>query len=127
MSGSPDDLQGTDLLAQERTAVADILAIARAQGTPLEALSRGTFRVLEMVGQGVETLITGQKTPPQQLPPPDSIRRLQSSDPAGRLARSHHERFLIEEQMRDQFVRSGSSVTADHIAKIVQRARDDST
>jgi ATP-dependent Clp protease ATP-binding subunit ClpA len=117
----------TELLAQERSAVEDILAIARARGTPLEALSRGTIRVLEMMGQGVETLITGQKTPSQPLPPPDSIRRLQSSDPAGRLARSHNDRFLLEEQMREQLVRSGSSVTADHITKTVQRASRESS
>jgi hypothetical protein len=115
----------SELLAEERIAVEDILAIARARGTPLEALSRGTFRVLEMVGQGVETLITGQKTPPQPLPPPDSIRRLQSSDPAGRLARSHHERLLIEDQMRDQLARSGSSITGEHITRTLQRARGD--
>src|SRR5262249_53117084 len=65
-----------ELLAQERIAVDDILTIAEARGTPLEAFSRGTFRVLEMVGQGVETLITGQKTERPPLPPPDSIRRL---------------------------------------------------
>jgi ATP-dependent Clp protease ATP-binding subunit ClpA len=116
----------TELLAQERIAIEDILAIARSRGTPLETLSRGTFRVLEMMGQGVETLITGQKTPPQPLPPPDSIRRLKSSDPAGRLARSHHERLTIEDQIRDQLDRSGSLVTADHITKTLQRARGDS-
>ena len=111
-----------ELLAQERAAVDDILAIAEARGTPLEALSRGTFRVLEIVGQGVETLITGQKTARPPLPPPDSIRRLQASDPAGRLTRSHQERLLIEDRLRDQLDRSGSSVTAEHIKNTLHRA-----
>src|SRR5262249_26817155 len=75
----------TEVLARERAAVDGILAMAEARGPPLEALSRGTFRVLEIVGQGVETLITGQKPARPPLPPPDSIRRLQASDPAGRL------------------------------------------
>ena len=105
----------TALLAQERLAVEDILAIAQARGTPLEAFSRGTYRVLEIVGQGVETLITGQKSERQPLPPPDSIRRLQSSDPAGRLAQSHQERLLIEDRLRDQLDKTGLLVTAEHV------------
>ena len=114
-----------ELLAQERIAVDDILTIAEARGTPLEAFSRGTFRVLEMVGQGVETLITGQRTERPPLPPPDSIRRLQSSDPAGRLSRCHQERLLIEDRLRDQLDRSGSCVTAEHIKNTLHRASTD--
>jgi ATP-dependent Clp protease ATP-binding subunit ClpA len=115
----------TELLAQERVAVDDIIAIALARGTPLEAFSRGTYRVLEIVGQGVETLITGQKTERQPLPPPDSIRRLQSSDPAGRLAQSHQERLLIEDRLRDQLDKSGLSVTAEHVKSTLHRPSDD--
>jgi hypothetical protein len=114
-----------ELLAQERVAVDDIIAIAQARGTPLEAFSRGTYRVLEMVGQGVETLITGQKTERQPLPPPDSIRRLQSSDPAGRLAQSHQERLLVEDRLRDQLDKSGLVVTAEHVKNTLHHPSDD--
>ena len=115
----------TELLAQERVAIEDLLAIAQARGTPLEVFSRGTYRVLEIVGQGVETLITGQKTERQPLPPPDSIRRLQSSDPAGRLAQSHQERLLIEDRLRDQLDKSGLLITAEHVKNTLHHPTND--
>ncbi|HKF55172.1 MAG TPA: hypothetical protein VKJ45_07000, partial [Blastocatellia bacterium] len=115
----------TELLAQERVAIEDLLAIAQARGTPLEVFSRGTYRVLEIVGQGVETLITGQKTERQPLPPPDSIRRLQSSDPAGRLAQSHQERLLIEDRLRDQLDKAGRLVSAEHVKNTLHHPTND--
>jgi len=128
-SGAVDELnrKRNALLQQERVAVEDIIAIAQARGTPLEAFSRGTYRVLEIVGQGVETLITGQKSERQPLPPPDSIRRLQSSDPAGRLAQSHQERLLIEDRLRDLLDKSGLLVTAEHVKNTVHRPSNDRT
>jgi ATP-dependent Clp protease ATP-binding subunit ClpA len=126
-SGTIEELnrKRSALLAQERVAIEDLLAIAQARGTPLEVFSRGTYRVLEIVGQGVETLITGQKTERQPLPPPDSIRRLQSSDPAGRLAQSHQERLVIEDRLRDQLDKSGLLVTAEHVKNTLHRPGND--
>ncbi|HXG68591.1 MAG TPA: AAA family ATPase [Blastocatellia bacterium] len=107
------------LIAGERQAIEQILALDEARGTPLERFSRSTFKVLEALGLGVEKIFTGQTTPRDPLPLPDSIRRLRESDPAGRLARLHAERLRVEDQLRTALIHEGLSITADDIKATV--------
>jgi hypothetical protein len=99
-----------------------MLSLAEAKGTPLERFSRGTFKVFEAVGLGVEKLITGQTTSRRPLPVPDSVRRLQARDPAGQLARVHCERLLLEDELKESLTAHGFTITADHIRTIVGAA-----
>ena len=48
------------LHAAERHTIEAMLKAVEAKGTPLERFSRGTFKVFEAVGLGVEKLLTGQ-------------------------------------------------------------------
>jgi ATP-dependent Clp protease ATP-binding subunit ClpA len=107
------------LRAAERQAVDELLVVAEAKGTTLERLSRGTLKVIEAMGMGVEKILTGQAGPRQPLPLPDSIRRIQSTDPAGRLARLHFERLRIEDQLKDMLAERGLGITAEHVQATV--------
>jgi ATP-dependent Clp protease ATP-binding subunit ClpA len=107
------------LRAAERQAVDELLVVAEAKGTALERLSRGTLKVIEAMGMGVEKILTGQAGPRQPLPLPDSIRRIQSTDPAGRLARLHFERLRIEDQLKDMLTERGLGITAEHVQATV--------
>jgi ATP-dependent Clp protease ATP-binding subunit ClpA len=110
------------LLTAERSTIQNMLALAEAKGTPLERFSRGTLKVFEAVGLGVEKLITGQTTSRRPLPVPDSVRRLQAHDPAGQLARVHCERLLLEDELKGSLTAHGFTITADHIRTIVGAA-----
>ncbi|HVF91878.1 MAG TPA: AAA family ATPase [Blastocatellia bacterium] len=103
------------LLMAEREAIKEMIALAEAKGTPLERLSRGTFKVLEAMGLGVEKALTGQISPraPQSIP--ESVRQLQERDPAGRLARIHCSRLKVEDDLRAALTKEGLVVTSEEI------------
>jgi hypothetical protein len=92
-----------------------VLALAESRGTPLERFSRGTFRVIEAMGLGVERFLTGQTTPRPPLPLPDSVLRLQRSNPAGGLALVHCERLRVQDRLKASLIEHGRMITADHI------------
>jgi hypothetical protein len=52
------------------------------------------------MGLEVEKLITGGVTERPDLPLPDSIRRIQESDPGARLAKSRGERARVEAELK---------------------------
>ena len=103
------------LIALEKRAIQDLLAAAGSKGTPLERFSRGTYRVIETMGLGLEKIVTGQTTPRRQLPVPDSVRRLRQTDPAGRLAAVHFERLRAEGLLRAALTDHGILVTEAEI------------
>jgi ATP-dependent Clp protease ATP-binding subunit ClpC len=92
------------LVELEQAAIRQVLALATARGTPIERISRGTFRAIEALGSGLEKLVTGKTTPRPPLPRPDSVRRLERRDPAGQLARIHCERLRIEDRLRSALI-----------------------
>jgi ATP-dependent Clp protease ATP-binding subunit ClpA len=103
------------LQAAEREAIDQVMQLERAEGTALERFSRGTFKVLEAMGLGVEKALTGQTTERDPMPLPPSVIRLKESDPEGRLFNSHRERLEIEDQIRVRLLKDGLLVTADDI------------
>ncbi len=107
------------LLAEERESIAQLALIAEAKGTPLEQLSRGTFKILEVMGIEVEKLITGGATERDELPLPDSIRRIQESDPGARLAKSRRERGRVEDELRSLLAEYHLVVTDEHVRDTV--------
>jgi ATP-dependent Clp protease ATP-binding subunit ClpC len=100
-----------NLISAERRTIQDVLAAAGSKGTPLERFSRGTYRMIETMGIGLEKIVTGQTTPRRELPVPDSVRRLRQSDPAGRLAAIHYERLRVEDMLRTALTKHGILVT----------------
>jgi len=64
------------------------------------------------VGQRLEHLVTGQTTPRRALPQPDSVRRLEASDPAGRLTAAHRDRLLLEDRLRAALLEAGLVIEA---------------
>ena len=107
------------LLAEERAAMDLLLGLATARGTPLERFSFGTYRALEAMGLGLERLVTGQVTPRRALPTPDSVRRLEASDPAGRLTAAHRDRLLLEDRLRSALVEAGLVIDAATVAAVL--------
>jgi ATP-dependent Clp protease ATP-binding subunit ClpA len=112
-------LKREQLLSAERELMDQILSLAKAKGTPLERFSRGTFKVFEAMGLGVEKLITGQTTERKPLPPPDSVRRAKQNHPQAKLASLHHERLWVDDELRALLVKHGLVVTADDIRATV--------
>lgn len=109
------------LQSTERQLIDQILQIERAEGNALERFSRGTFKVLEAMGIGMEKVVTGRTTERDPMPLPPSIVRLKESDPAGKLARAHYERLKTEDEMSEGFIRHGLLVTADDIRATVNQ------
>lgn len=109
------------LIAGERNAIAQILTVESAEGTPIERLSRGTYKAIEALGLRVEKLLTGQVTPRPPLPPPESIQRLLEQDPAGSLAKFYRERLGIEDQLRRFLNENGLVVTGDHVKQALSQ------
>lgn len=109
------------LIAAERNAVTQILTVESAEGTPIERLSRGTYKAIEALGLRVEKLLTGQVTPRPPLPPPESIQRLLEQDPAGSLAKLYRERLGIEDQLRRFLNENGLVVTGDHVKQALSQ------
>ena len=103
------------LQAAEREAIDQVMQLERAEGTALERFSRGTFKVLEAMGLGVEKALTGRTTERDPMPLPHSVIRLKESDPEGRLFNSHRERLEIEEKIKLWLIQGGLLVTADDV------------
>jgi ATP-dependent Clp protease ATP-binding subunit ClpA len=109
------DREREQLAAREREAIRQLLALAVARGTPIERISRGTFKAIETLGIGIEKLVTGKTTGRRPMPQPDSVRRLERSYPAARLARIHCARLRLEDLMKDELAASGLTVTASEV------------
>jgi ATP-dependent Clp protease ATP-binding subunit ClpA len=109
------------LLVLEQQAIEDVFSLTAAKGTPLERFSRGTFKVFEAMGLGLEKFVTGQTTPRRPLAPPDSVRRLRERDPAGRLAALHCERLQLEDRLSAALADSGFTVTAADVRAMLKR------
>jgi len=107
------------LQAAERDAIDQLLQLERGQGTAIERFSRGTFKVLEAMGLGVEKALTGKTEPRDPLPRPPSINRLLESDPAGRLADAHRDRLRIEDEIRTNLIEHRLLVTEEDIRATV--------
>lgn len=112
-------LKRDQLLAAERESIAQLMLIAEAQGNPLERFSRGTFKIIEAMGLGVEKLLTGETTERKDLPLPDSIRRIQESNPGARLAQSRLERLRVEDELKSLLAEYHLVVNADDVRDTV--------
>jgi ATP-dependent Clp protease ATP-binding subunit ClpA len=112
-------LRRDQLLAAERESIAQLMLIAEAKGTSLERFSRGTYKLIEAMGLEVEKLITGGVTARPDLPLPDSIRRIQESDPGARLVKSRDERSRVEGQLKSLLAEYHLVVNADHVRETV--------
>lgn len=107
------------LNAAKRESIKEMLLITEAKGNPLERFSRGTFKMLEAMGLGVEKILTGQTTPRRPLPVPDSVRRVQEGDPVGRLAQLHYEQLRVEDSLKQLLTKDGVIINAEHIEATV--------
>lgn len=103
------------LLAAEQAAIAALLNLAQARGNLLERFSYGTYHALEAMGLGLERLLTGQTSQRPTLLPPDSVRRLEETDPASRLAEAHRTRLLVEDRLRQALFETGFVLDAEQI------------
>jgi ATP-dependent Clp protease ATP-binding subunit ClpA len=112
-------LKRDQLIVAERESIAQLMLIAEAKGTSLERFSRGTYKFIEAMGLEVEKLITGGVTERPDLPLPDSIRRIQESDPGARLVKSRDERSRIEGQLKSLLAEYHLVVNADHVRETV--------
>jgi len=112
-------LKRDQLLAAERESIAQLMLIAEAKGTSLERFSRGTYKIIEAMGLEVEKLITGGVTARPDLPLPDSIRRIQESDPGARLVKSRDERSRVEGELKSLLAEYHLVVNADHVRETV--------
>ena len=112
-------LKRDQLLATERESIAQLMLIAEARGTSLERFSRGTYKIIEAMGLEVEKLITGGVTKRPDLPLPDSIRRIQESDPGARLAISRGERSRVESELKSLLAEYHLVVNADDVRNTV--------
>jgi ATP-dependent Clp protease ATP-binding subunit ClpA len=112
-------LKRDQLLATERESIAQLMLIAEARGTSLERFSRGTYKIIEAMGLEVEKLITGGVTERPDLPLPDSIRRIQESDPGARLAKSRNERSRVEGELKSLLAEYHLVVSADDVRNTV--------
>jgi ATP-dependent Clp protease ATP-binding subunit ClpA len=115
-------LKRDQLLATERESIAQLILIAEAKGTSLERFSRGTYKIIEAMGLEVEKLITGATTERPDMPLPDSIRRIQESDPGARLAKSRGERSRVEGELRSLLTEYHLVVNANDVRNTVSPA-----
>ncbi|HET8676544.1 MAG TPA: AAA family ATPase [Blastocatellia bacterium] len=115
------NLKREQLQSTERQAIDQILQLERAEGNALERFSRGTFKVLEAMGLGVEKALTGQTTERDPMPLPLSVTRLKQSDPAGRLSNAHRERLKTEDEITARLIEHGLLVTAEDIQATVNQ------
>jgi ATP-dependent Clp protease ATP-binding subunit ClpC len=102
---------------QEQEAIDAIVQLAGAKGNILERFSFGTYRGLEKMGLGLEWLFTGRTTARPSIPKPDSIRKLEKSDPAGRLASLHCLRLETEDKLRALLRKEGFIIDAEQVYK----------
>jgi ATP-dependent Clp protease ATP-binding subunit ClpA len=99
-------------LANEREAMNALLSLAAARGNLLERFSFGTYHALEALGLGLERLLTGQTSARPTLAAPESVRRLEETNPPARLAEAHRERLLIEDRIRTALFAAGFVIDA---------------
>jgi ATP-dependent Clp protease ATP-binding subunit ClpC len=111
------------LEALEREAMDALLSLFSARGNLLERFSIGTYKALEAMGLGLERLVTGHVTPRPEVVKPDSVRRLEESDPAGRLTAAHRDRLLTEDRLRDALLAGGFVIDAEQVAAARPGAR----
>jgi ATP-dependent Clp protease ATP-binding subunit ClpA len=107
------------LLAEERESIAQLMLIAEARGTALERFSRGTYKIIEAMGIEVEKLFTGGVTDRPDLPLPDSIRRIQESEPRAKLAKSRDERSRVEGELKSLLAEYHLVINADDVRNTV--------
>lgn len=103
------------LLAGEQELIAQLQLISHARGNSIERFSLGTFKLIEAMGLGIESLLTGTTTERRNLPLPDSIRRLQEGNPAGRLADLRRERSALEDELKSKLAEYHLSVDAEDV------------
>jgi ATP-dependent Clp protease ATP-binding subunit ClpA len=103
------------LLSVERSAVDALFSLATTRGNLLERFSFGTYRTLEALGLGLERLLTGGTTPRPPLPQPESLRRLEETDPAARLADAHRDRLLVEDHLREELTSAGFMIDVEQV------------
>ncbi len=115
------NLKSEQLQAAEREAIDQLLQLEKAEGTALERFSRGTFKVLEVMGLGVEKALTGRTTERDLAPLPPSIIKLKESDPEGRLFNSHRERLETGDEIKARLIEHNLLVTADDIQATVKQ------
>jgi ATP-dependent Clp protease ATP-binding subunit ClpA len=104
------------LLAEKRASMDALLEHGSDRGTPLERFSFGTYRALEAMGLGLEHFLTGQATPRRPLPRPDSVRRKERADPAGRLTAAHRDLLLLQDRLREELVAAGFVLDAGQVS-----------
>jgi len=110
-------LKRDQLIAVERESITQVMLIAEAKGTSLEQFSRGTYKMIEAMGLEVEKLFTGSTTERQELPLPESIRRIQEGNPEAKLAQSRAERLRAEAELK-------SLLTEYHLLVKAEDVRD---
>lgn len=103
------------LLAGEQELIAQLQLISHARGNSIERFSLGTFKLIEAMGLGIESLLTGTTTERRNLPLPDSIRRLQEGNPAGRLADLRRERSALEDELKSKLAEYHLLVDAEDV------------
>ncbi len=113
----------TRLLAAEREAMDALLTLMSARGNLLERFSIGTYKALEAMGLGLERLVTGHVTPRPEVVKPDSVRRLEETDPASRLTAAHRDRLLTEHRLREALVAAGFVIDTEQVAAAHPAAR----
>jgi ATP-dependent Clp protease ATP-binding subunit ClpA len=106
------------LIGVEREALDIISDLANSRGNLLERFSIGTYNTLEAMGLELERFFTGNTTPRPPLPKPDSVRRLEESDPAGRLAEAHRERLLLEARLREALSAAGFIIDVEQVKEV---------
>jgi hypothetical protein len=94
----------------------ELLTVGSVGGNLLERVSIGTYRTFEMMGLGLERLVTGQVTPRPRIFGPESARRAEGPDPAVRLAEAHKGRLLVEDRLRDALVAARFVIDVEQIA-----------
>jgi len=119
------NLKREQLQSAERQAIDQILQLEKAEGNAFERFSRGTFKVLEAMGLGVEKALTGKTTDRDPIPLPHSVTLLKQSDPAGRLSNAHRERLITEDEITARLIRHGLLVTAEDIRATVNQPHVD--
>jgi len=92
------------LIGIERQGIEALFALANARGTILERFSIETYKTLEAMGLELERLLTGQTTDRPPVPKPESVRRLEESNPAARIAEAHRDRLLVEDRLREELM-----------------------
>jgi hypothetical protein len=73
------------------------------------------------MGLSLERLVTGRVTPRPPLAKPDSVRRREEADPAGRLTEAHRDRLLAEDRLRAALVEEGFVLDAAEVIAAAAR------